>query len=85
MRMARVNVTMPDDLYTQARQQGLNISRLAQQAVTAELTRRSKIAQLDAYLAQLETEVGPISEAERAEASAWADRVLAPAHDRRSA
>ena len=76
---------MPDDLYAQARQQGLNISRLAQQAVTAELTRRSKIAQLDAYLAQLETEFGPISDAERAEASAWADRVLAPAHDRRSA
>ena len=85
MRMARVNVTMPDNLYAQARQQGLNISRLAQQAVTAELTRRSKIAQLDAYLAQLETEFGPISDAERAEASAWADRVLAPAHDRRSA
>ena len=85
MRMARVNVTMPDDLYAQARQQGLNISRLAQQAVTAELTRRSKIAQLDAYLAQLETEFGPISDAERAEASAWADRVLAPTHDRRSA
>jgi Post-segregation antitoxin CcdA len=85
MRMARVNVTMPDDLYVQAKQQGLNISRLTQQAVTAELTRRSKIAQLDAYLAQLETELGPIGEAERAEASAWADRVLAPAHDRRSA
>lgn len=85
MRMARVNVTMPDDLYAQARQQGLNISRLAQQAVTAELTRRSKIAQLDEYLAQLEAQFGPVSDAEQAEASAWADRVLAPARNRRSA
>jgi hypothetical protein len=52
--------------------------------VTAELTRRSKIAQLDEYLAQLEAQFGPVSDAEQAEASAWADRVLAPARKRRS-
>lgn len=37
MRMARVNITMPDELHTQAKRAGLNISQVAQQAVAAEL------------------------------------------------
>lgn len=85
MHMARVSVTMPDELYREARQAGLVISRLAQQAVAAELARRSKITQLDTYLADLEAELGPTKESERAEARAWADRALGPTGDRRSA
>jgi post-segregation antitoxin (ccd killing protein) len=85
MRMARVNITMPDDLYRQAKQAGLNVSQLAQRAVAAELTRLAKIAQLDAYLAELESELGPTSDAERAEAKAWADGLLGSAPDQRSA
>ena len=54
MRMARVNITMPDELYRQARQAGLNVSQLVQLAVAAELQRRAKIAELDAYLAELD-------------------------------
>ena len=85
MRMARVNITMPDDLYRQAKQAGLNVSQLAQRAVAAELTRLAKIAQLDAYLAELESELGPTSDAERAEAKAWADGLFGSTPDQRSA
>ncbi|MHB8463794.1 MAG: type II toxin-antitoxin system CcdA family antitoxin [Acidimicrobiales bacterium] len=83
--MARVNITMPDDLHRQAKRAGLNVSQLAQRAVASELTRLAKIAELDAYLAELESELGPISDLERSEAAAWADRVLGPSPRRRSA
>ena len=85
MRMARVNITVPDDLYQQARNVGLNISQLAQRAVAAELSRLAKIAELDTYLAELDAELGPTTEAERAEAMAWADQALGTDHGRRSA
>lgn len=85
MRMARVNITIPDDIHRQAKRARLNISHLAQQAVGAELTRLAKLAELDRYLAELETELGPTGDTERAEATAWADRVLKPARTRRSA
>ena len=83
--MARVNITMPDDLYVQAKQASLNVSRLAQRAVVAELTRLAKTAALDAYLAELEAELGPTSDAEQAGAKVWADRLLGPATVRRPA
>jgi hypothetical protein len=83
--MTRVNITVPDDLYRRAKDAGLNISQVAQRAVGAELVRLAKIAELDAYLTELEAELGPIPEAERAEAKAWADQVLGPGRGRRSA
>ena len=76
---------MPDELHAQAKQAGLNISQLAQRAVAAELARLAKVAELDAYLAELDAELGPVSDRDRAEAKAWADRVLGPAKRRRSA
>jgi len=76
--MARVNVSMPDNLYSAARASGLNISQLSQQAVRAELARRSKVDALDAYLAQLVDELGPVPEEDRAAARRWADEVLGP-------
>lgn len=85
MRMARVNITVPDDLFQQARSAGLNVSQLAQRAVSTELGRLAKIAELDAYLADLETELGPTTEAERADARSWADGLLGPGKGRRSA
>lgn len=85
MRMARVNITMPDDLYDQAKRAGLNVSQLAQRAVAEELGRMAKIAELDAYLAELEAELGPTSESERAEAEAWADNALGTSAHRHSA
>jgi len=76
--MARVNVSMPDDLYSAARASCLNISQLSQQAVRAELARRSKVTKLDAYLEQLEDELGPVPDEERAAARRWADEVVGP-------
>ena len=85
MRMARVNITMPDELHVQAKRAGLNISQLAQQSVAGELARLAKVAELDAYLAELDAELGPTSERDRAEAKAWADKVLGANKRRRSA
>ena len=77
MRMARVNITVPDDVVTEARAAGLNVSRLATAALVEELDRRSKIAALDDYLAELEAELGPIPAEEGAPAVRWVDEVLA--------
>ena len=77
MRMARVNITVPDELLEHARAAGLNVSRLASAALAEELDRLAKIAALDAYLAELDAELGPVSDAEREQAAAWADRLVA--------
>ncbi len=76
MRMARVTITVPDDLLEQARAAGLNVSRLASTALAEELDRRAKLAELDAYLAELDAEFGPVPTDEVIAARAWADRVL---------
>lgn len=76
MRMARVNITVPDDLLDRARAAGLNVSRLTASALSEELDRRAKIAALDSYLQELEAELGPISSGEQDAAQQWADRVL---------
>ncbi|CAB4363269.1 unannotated protein [freshwater metagenome] len=85
--MARVNITIPDELVDEARKQGLNVSRLASGAVAFELDRLRKIAMLDVYLAEMEAELGPIRAEERAEAKEWVDRLLkgAPAEKQASA
>ncbi|HVQ95776.1 MAG TPA: type II toxin-antitoxin system CcdA family antitoxin [Mycobacteriales bacterium] len=70
--MTRVNITVPDELIEQARQAGLNVSRLTAAALTEELNRLAKIAELDAYLAELEAEHGPVPAEELAAADAWA-------------
>lgn len=85
MRMSRVNITVPDDVAAQARAAGLNVSRLATAALVDELDRLTKTKAFDAYLAQLDIELGPLSVDEQTAAAAWADRVLAPAVRRSSA
>jgi post-segregation antitoxin (ccd killing protein) len=75
MRMARVNITVPDPLLAQARTAGLNVSRLASSALVEELDRRAKVAQLDAYLAEMDAEHGPVSADDLASAAAWAQRL----------
>jgi post-segregation antitoxin (ccd killing protein) len=76
MRMARVNITLPDDLLSQARAAGLNVSRLAAAALAEELDRRAKIHELDAYLADLDDELGPVPQHELRAAGEWADAIL---------
>jgi len=50
MRMARVNVYLPDDLAHEARAAGLNISRIAQEALNSNLASH----QTDTWLDRLE-------------------------------
>lgn len=77
MRMARVNITVPDDLLDRARAAGLNVSRTAAEALADELDRRAKIAELDRLLAEWDAELGPLSADERDAARTWADSALA--------
>jgi hypothetical protein len=76
MRMSRVNITVPDEVAVRARAAGLNVSGFATNALIEELDRREKIQALDAYLARLEAELGPIGPEEALAATTWADRVL---------
>lgn len=76
MRMARVNITVPDDLLNRARAAGLNVSRLAAAALADELDRQAKLGELDAYLADLDAELGPVPQHELKAAREWADAVL---------
>ena len=78
MRMARVNITIPDELLAQAREAGLNVSKLAAAALAEELDRRSKIRALEEYLAELDAELGPMTPEEEAAGKAWAERVFGP-------
>jgi post-segregation antitoxin (ccd killing protein) len=82
VRMARVNISLPDQMLVHAKGAGLNISQLAARAISDELNRRSKMAAFAAYLDELDAELGPISAEEAAEAAEWADRVLGPVKTR---
>jgi predicted ATP-grasp superfamily ATP-dependent carboligase len=55
MRMARVNVYLPDDLASDARGAGLNVSALTQDAVRQEMAAR----RTDAWLEQVMEMKGP--------------------------
>lgn len=71
--MARVNVSIPDDVIERAREAGLNVSRLATSALEEALERQVKIELAHRYLADLEAELGPIPADELAAAAAWLD------------
>lgn len=75
--MSRVNISLPDELYRRAKEAGVNISKLTQQALVDELSRLAKIAAVDQYLAELEAEQGPLDPGELAKALAKVDRVIA--------
>lgn len=79
MRMSRVNITVPDEVAVRAREAGLNVSRVATNALLEELDRRAKAEALDAYLVQLEAKLGPIGPEEALAATTWAESVLSTA------
>jgi hypothetical protein len=83
VRMARVNITVPDSVIDRARTAGLNVSRVATAALEEELDRLAKLDALDAHLALLDRQLGPVTSEEAAEAAAWADRVLTATSPRR--
>jgi post-segregation antitoxin (ccd killing protein) len=74
--MSRVNITVPDDVAARAREAGLNVSRVATKALLDELDRGAKTEALDAYLEQLEAELGPIGPEEALAATTRADSIL---------
>lgn len=76
MRMARVNITVPDELLARARAEGLNVSAAAAAGLAAELERIDKNAELDRWLAEMEAEHGPSTPEEIAEAEARLDRAF---------
>jgi len=84
MRMARVNITVPDALLDRARAEGLNVSRVSASALSEELDRRAKIDALDSHLKELDAELGPLSSDEETAARKWADRALGGAGQRSS-
>lgn len=50
MRMARVSISVPDDVVEAAKAAKLNISRLATEALADELDRLAKVEELDVPL-----------------------------------
>ncbi len=58
---------------------GLKISELAQDAVRREVRRREIDAETDAYLAEIDAEYGPPTDADVEAAHRWLDRALAEA------
>ena len=73
--MARVTITVPDELLARATAAGLNLSHVTAVALVEELERQAKRAELDAYLAELENELGPVPPDEAAEAREWVNRL----------
>jgi post-segregation antitoxin (ccd killing protein) len=57
MRMARVNVYLPDELATAAREAGLNVSGITQAALTAALAERDTNRWLDSIARMQPTKV----------------------------
>ena len=71
MCMARRNISLPDDLDDRARRARLNVSALAQRAVAQELDRQARMAQLDAWLDELDAAHGAPSSKAMADAKEW--------------
>jgi post-segregation antitoxin (ccd killing protein) len=73
--MPRVQVYLPDDLYTELKSRDLPGSELLQLAVKAEIERRDALDATDQYLAELAAKVGEPSPRDRARALAIAQRI----------
>lgn len=72
VRMARVNVSIPDEVIHQARAAGLNVSAIATSALREALADQARIASLEEYLTQLDHDLGSVSEDQLARARTWA-------------
>jgi post-segregation antitoxin (ccd killing protein) len=68
MRMPRVQVYLPDDLYRQLKARALPASELLQTAVRAELERQRALEAADQYVKELVSEVGEPTPEEAARA-----------------
>jgi len=82
--MPRVNIWLPEHLHRAAKNLHLPLSELAQRAIAAEVERHRKVAALDAYLAELDSEFGPATDDQVAEAEAWVGKLAGPGSGHRS-
>jgi hypothetical protein len=73
--MGRLQVYLPDELQGELRARGLSASKLLQDALHREIRQAELDKAVDRYLKRLDTELGPATEAEKAEAEEWAERV----------
>jgi hypothetical protein len=70
-----MQVYLPEDLYDLVKKRRLPASELLRKAVRAELRRLDLLAESDKYVAELMSQVGRPSPAERARARAVAERI----------
>lgn len=75
VRMARVQVYLPDDLHEQLKRRGLPASELLQIALRAELERQDALDETERYLDELIAEVGEPGQRQRRQADAIARRI----------
>lgn len=76
MRMPRLQVYLPDDLYTELKRRGMPASELLQTAVRAELERQDAMQAAEEYAAELAREVGEPSARQQARARSIARGIL---------
>ena len=76
-RMPRMQVYLPEPLYTRVKARGLPVSELLQKALAAELRRLDLLAETDRYVQDLVAEVGEPSAAEQARAEAFVRKIKA--------
>lgn len=84
MRMPRVQVYLPEDLYDELKSRGLPASELLQVALRAEVERQDALDATAQYLSELEAEVGEPGARLRNQADAIARRVRSRALDEAS-
>jgi post-segregation antitoxin (ccd killing protein) len=84
MRMPRMQVYLPEDLYRVVKDCGLPASELLQGAVQAEMRRQGLLAETERYLQDLVAEVGVPNPDAMAKADALSRRVRRSRPDRRA-
>lgn len=75
VRMARVNISIPEELLARARARKLDISEVARRALETDLRRLDNADGMAMLQAEMEADLGVPTDEEMAEARAWADRV----------
>lgn len=82
--MPRVSIWLPEELHRLAKDLCLPLSELAQQAVAQAIERSRKGEALDAYLTELDAELGAATGEQRGKAEALVARLGAPTSPRKT-
>lgn len=73
--MPRMQVYLPEPLYSRVKERGLPVSEILQRALAAEIRRLDLLAAADVYVQELVAEVGEPSAADIARAEAYVKRL----------